>query len=131
MGPPPIRTEKGWLIIYHGIDQFSKSRVYRLGAALISFDDPTHVLWRCNSPILEPQEEYEAVGLIDMVPGGFKALRTMSYEDILELSKNNALPKAVFCCGAILEHDTIRLYYGAGDTRICTATIDLETIFNS
>jgi len=29
-GPPPIRTEEGWLPIYHGVDP---NHVYRGGAA--------------------------------------------------------------------------------------------------
>jgi predicted GH43/DUF377 family glycosyl hydrolase len=55
----------------------------------------------------------------------------MSEHDINRLAEENLLPEAVFCCGAVLEGDIIRLYYGAGDTRICTATIDLETILSS
>ncbi len=131
MGPPPIRTKNGWLALYHGIDQFSERRTYCLGAALLSFDNPLKVIWRCQKPILEPTETYETVGLIDLLPGGYKVLQTMSDSDINALAEKNLLPKAVFCCGAIREDDIIRLYYGAADTRICMATIDLQTIFDS
>jgi len=131
MGPPPIRIDKGWLVFYHGFDNFSEKRIYRLGAALLEHDNPHQVIWRCSKPILEPRESYETVGYTNLVPGGYKALRTMSTDDIDKLAEKKLLPESVFCCGAILEDDVVRLYYGAGDTRICTATIDLPTILNS
>jgi predicted GH43/DUF377 family glycosyl hydrolase len=131
MGAPPIRTEKGWLVLYHGIDNFSDKRIYRLGAALLNINDPMEVIWRCSKPILEPEEKYETIGYADLVPGGYQTLRSMSEADIYKMAENNLLPKSVFCCGAILENGLVRLYYGAGDTRICTATIDLETILSS
>ncbi len=59
MGPPPIKTDHGWLILYHGIDGRDDSRVYRLGAAVMDYADPSIVLWRCKKPILEPSELFE------------------------------------------------------------------------
>lgn len=52
---PPIKTEKGWLLIYHGVDG---AFVYRLGAALVDLNDPER-LSRWQKPILEPTESYE------------------------------------------------------------------------
>ena len=71
------------------------------------------------------------VGLIDLVPGGYSSLRNMTDIDITNLANKNQLPTAVFCCGAIKEGNIIRIYYGAGDTRICAASVDLDTIFAS
>ncbi|MBN2365921.1 MAG: glycosidase, partial [Calditrichaeota bacterium] len=42
-GPPPIRTDAGWLLIYHGVDE---RKVYRSGAALLKENDPTQVIAR-------------------------------------------------------------------------------------
>jgi predicted GH43/DUF377 family glycosyl hydrolase len=131
MGPPPIKTEKGWLVLYHGIDTFNESRAYRLGAVLLDSDNPLAITWRSKTPILEPTETYERVGLIDLVPGGYSSLRNMTDIDITNLANKNQLPTAVFCCGAIKEGNIIRIYYGAGDTRICAASVDLDTIFAS
>lgn len=132
MGPPPIRVNRGWLVFYHGIDNFSSKRIYRLGAALLSPGNPQQVIWRCSTPILEPHEKYETIGYADLIPGGYQALKSMTEADIEKLAQEKKLPEAVFCCGAVLEDDNvIRLYYGAGDTRICTATIDLESILGS
>jgi predicted GH43/DUF377 family glycosyl hydrolase len=52
---PPIDIDKGWLLIYHGVDD---NFTYRLGAALISKDDPEAAA-RSRTPVLEPVEEYE------------------------------------------------------------------------
>jgi len=52
-GGPPIETEEGWLIIYHGYDD---RHIYRLGTALLDRDDPTRVLKRPSLPILSPEE---------------------------------------------------------------------------
>jgi beta-1,2-mannobiose phosphorylase / 1,2-beta-oligomannan phosphorylase len=131
MGPPPILTSRGWLVLYHGIDRFNSQRVYSLGAALFEKDNPLKLLWRSNSPILTPTESYEILGKIDIVDGGFETLRTIQISDLQQLAAENRLPKAVFCCGAILEDELIRLYYGGSDTVICTATVDLETILNA
>jgi predicted GH43/DUF377 family glycosyl hydrolase len=132
MGPPPILTPRGWLVLYHGIDTFDSQRVYSLGAALFDRENPLRLLWRGSSPILTPTEDYETIGKIDIVDGGYAILKTLKAGDLQQLAAENRLPKAVFCCGAILEEeDIVRLYYSGGDTVICTATIDLETVFSA
>lgn len=131
MGPPPMRTEHGWLVLYHGIDEISENRTYSLGAALLDLENPITVIWRSNTSILVPTEKYETVGLIDIVAGGFATLQHLSFHGLMELAEQKRLPKAIFCCGAVLEGDVVRLYYGAADTVICTATIDLPTLLQS
>jgi predicted GH43/DUF377 family glycosyl hydrolase len=54
-GAPPIKTEKGWLLLYHGVDE---NHYYRLGLALIDKDNPEKVL-KSKKPIFEPKEIYE------------------------------------------------------------------------
>lgn len=131
MGPPPMRTAHGWLVLYHGIDEISENRTYSLGAVLLDIDNPLKVLWRSNTSILTPTEKYETVGLIDIVAGGFATLQHLSFHGLMELAEQKRLPKAIFCCGAVLEGDNVRIYYGAADTVICTATIDLESLLKS
>ncbi len=131
MGPPPIRTDRGWLVLYHGIDRFDNQRTYSLGAALFAIDNPMEEIWRCEEPILTPTESYERIGMIDIIDGGYETLKSIRLEDIHQMAAEDRLPKAVFCCGAILEGDEVRLYYSGSDTVICTATIDLQTIFSS
>lgn len=62
-GAPPIKTEAGWLIIYHGV----APGCYRAGAALLDLNDPSKVIGRTKEPILEPKEDYEKVGDVNNV----------------------------------------------------------------
>ena len=62
-GAPPIRTDKGWLLAYHGVDE---NFTYRLGLAIVDLNDPESMR-RLKKPILEPVEEYERVGFVPNV----------------------------------------------------------------
>ncbi len=95
-GAPPIKTEYGWLIIYHAVD---RRLTYRLGYAIVAIDDPTRVIYRHPEPILEPELEFETQGEVSNV---------------------------VFTCGAVLIGDTVFVYYGGADTVICVATAKLD-----
>lgn len=98
-GVPPIRTDKGWIFIYHGVDS---SRCYRLGVALLDLNDPCKVLKRSETPFLQPEMDYELKGVV---------------------------PNVVFTCGSVTIEETIFLYYGGADTVICLATISIKDIF--
>lgn len=100
-GAAPIRTEAGWLEIYHGAD--SENR-YSLGALLLDLDDPSKVLARSVVPIMEPIAEYEKTGFFGNV---------------------------VFSNGHYVEGDTIKLFYGASDEVICKAEFSIEKILKS
>lgn len=100
IGAPPIETEKGWLLFYHGVDQ---ANVYRLGIMFLDTDDPTKVLYRSSEPVFEPVAEYEKHGFI---------------------------PNVVFTCGAIEKGGQYYVYYGAGDQIIGVATIEKEKVLS-
>jgi predicted GH43/DUF377 family glycosyl hydrolase len=95
---PPIKTAKGWLLFYHGV---SETSTYRVGAVLLDSKDPTHVLARTATPLLEPVEDYEIKGVI---------------------------PKVVFPCGAVKRKDTIFLYYGGADKVVGVATLSQKAL---
>lgn len=95
-GAPPVRTERGWLLIYHGVD---KDRVYRAGAALLDLEEPWKVIARTRDPILEPKEDYERGGDV---------------------------PNVVFPEGAVVIGDELLVFYGAADKVCCAASIDLN-----
>jgi predicted GH43/DUF377 family glycosyl hydrolase len=100
-GPPPIRTERGWLFIYHGVDQ---NRCYRAGAVLLDLNDPRKVIARSRYPILEPEEEYERKGDV---------------------------PNVVFPTGLVEKDGLLYLYYGAADKTCCLATAPLTEFLDS
>lgn len=99
-GASPIKTEKGWLELYHGADFNHR---YCIGAVLLDLNDPTIVLARSKDPILEPTEEYEKTGFFGNV---------------------------IFTNGHIVNGDEIVMYYGASDEVICGARLSIKKILN-
>lgn len=97
---PPIETEKGWLLLYHGISDEPDVH-YHLRAALLDFNDPTKVIARTNNVILEPAAHYEMDGLI---------------------------PHVVFCCGSVIIGGTLFVYYGGADTVVAVATLKVKDL---
>ena len=98
IGPPPIETPEGWLVVYHGADA---DHVYRAGLALLDLDDPRRVIARTRRPVLAPVHDYELHGDV---------------------------PNVVFPQGAVVEDGTLRLYYGAADTTIGEASAPLADV---
>ncbi len=98
VGAPPVKTDRGWLLIYYGVDDRDDSK-YHIGAMLLDLADPTKVLHRSDSPILQPEEEYEM--------NGFK-------------------PGIAYPCGAVIMNDQLMVYYGAADQHVCVATAPLN-----
>ncbi|MBW2090827.1 MAG: glycoside hydrolase family 130 protein [Deltaproteobacteria bacterium] len=99
---PPIKTEKGWLEIFHGVRMRSRGPIYHAGTVLLDLEDPSKIISRCNEPILSPREDYERIGDVNNV---------------------------VFASGAIVEEDrSIKVFYGAADTSICMATGNLDEL---
>ena len=106
IGPPPLRTEHGWLLVYHGVKQTVTGDLYRVGLALLDLDEPTRVLHRLPEWILGPLAAYERVGDV---------------------------PNVVFPCGLVHDAKTgeVRLYYGAADSCICLATAQLSELLDA
>jgi len=97
-GGPPMRTNKGWLMIYHAAD---KNDRYCLGAILLDLDNPMHILARTAQPIMQPEADYE---------------------------KNGFFHNAIFTCGSLLDKNNVIIYYGSADEKICRVDISLEEI---
>ncbi|MDD2711156.1 MAG: glycoside hydrolase family 130 protein [Verrucomicrobiae bacterium] len=104
IGPtPPIKTDKGWLVIIHGVFTPAGGTYYYIGAMLLDLNEPWKIIGKTNSYLLGPEEEYEKHGNCD---------------------------NTVFPCGAIADaaKDELRLYYGACDNYICLATGSLSEV---
>jgi len=100
---PPIETEEGWLILYHGVRLTASGSLYRVGVALLDLEDPRRVILRGDEWIFGPIEPYERVGDVDGV---------------------------VFPCGHTVgeDGDTLNLYYGAADTSVCLAHASIREL---
>lgn len=101
-GPPPLKTDKGWLVLYHANDAKEGHR-YKLGAMLLDLVDPTKVLYRAAAPVLSPDEPYE----------------------------NHGKPGIVYAGGACVQGGMLFVYYGGADKVICVATAPLEGFLNA
>jgi predicted GH43/DUF377 family glycosyl hydrolase len=101
-GAPPIRTNRGWLHIYHGVFPTMAGAVYRLGVALHDLDNPATVIGVCDRWILQPETECELTGYV---------------------------PNVVFTCGAIPEDDgTVKIYWGGADKVMNVGTAKLDEL---
>ena len=97
---PPIRTDEGWLFIYHAVELFpDRPFIYRAGAALLDLENPSRVIARLPDPILEPEEEYELHGDVENV---------------------------VFPVGAYEHEGHLYVSYGAADRCVAMARIPLD-----
>ena len=96
LSPPPIETDRGWLVLYHGVRHTASGALYRLGLALFDINEPEKCLLRGESWIFGPEADYERLG------------------DVRDV---------VFPCGYTLDAagDAINLYYGAADSCIALA----------
>jgi predicted GH43/DUF377 family glycosyl hydrolase len=93
LATPPIETDEGWLLLYHGVKGTAAGALYRVGVALLDRDDPTRCTHRGLEWIFGPREPYERTGDVSDV---------------------------VFPCGHTLgdDGDSLRLYYGCADTTV-------------
>ena len=112
-GPPPVKTEKGWLLIYHGIAMHYQP-IYQAGVVLLDLNEPWKVISRGRYNVLEPREMWEMVGQV---------------------------PNVVFTTGIIVESydengvannsSEVKLYYGAADTHIGLATSTIQVLIDA
>ena len=98
-GAQVLKTDKGWLEIYHGVDSANR---YCLGALLLEFDEPMKIIAKSTTPLLEPEAEYERIGFFSNV---------------------------VFSCGALIENDVLIVYYGGADRVMALAELSLKDLW--
>lgn len=107
LGPPPIETEEGWLIIYHGVRETASGSLYRVGLALLDRDEPTRLIKRVDPWVMGPKKDYEYRGDV---------------------------PGVVFPTGAVVEDGEegkkLRIYYGAADSSVGMAKAELDDLLH-
>ncbi len=101
VGAPPVKTEDGWLVLYHATDK-TESHKYKLGAMLLDLDNPEKVIARSSRPVLTPDMWYE----------------------------NDSKPGVVYVCGAVLQEGILHVYYGGGDKHVCAAHMPIEKLLS-
>lgn len=99
-GTPPIKTDKGWFMLYHGVDD---EGTYRVGAVLMDLADPRKIVARTKDFIMEPEFDYETKGIYN---------------------------GCVFPTGSVVKDGVLFVYYGCADKYVSLATADFEKLVN-
>lgn len=103
-GAAPIKTKKGWIMIYHGVEPRNKGRIYHAGAALLDLRDPTKVIGRLREPLFSPEKSYETEGHVNNV---------------------------VFPTGTATFDNRIYIYYGTSDTYTAVASVNQNDLLKA
>ena len=105
LSPPPIETDEGWLLLYHGAQKKVNGSVYRLGLALLDKEHPEKCLLRSDAWVMAPTEPYEQIGDV---------------------------PYVVFPCGWTIgdDKDSLNVYYGAADSAIAVAHAKISELLD-
>jgi beta-1,2-mannobiose phosphorylase / 1,2-beta-oligomannan phosphorylase len=103
-GCPPIETEQGWLLIYHGVCDTPKGYIYSACAALLDLENPQKEIARLPFPLFKPEQDWELKGEVNNV---------------------------CFPTGAVVFDDTLYIYYGAADERIACASLSLSFLLET
>jgi predicted GH43/DUF377 family glycosyl hydrolase len=102
-GCPPVETEHGWLLIYHGVYDTPKGYVYCACAGLLDLNDPSKLIARLPYPLISPELDWELKGEVNNV---------------------------VFPTGTAQFEDKLYIYYGAADERIACASVNINDLLN-
>jgi predicted GH43/DUF377 family glycosyl hydrolase len=98
---PPLKTEKGWLHLYHGVSKHDNA--YRVGAVLLDLNNPEKILARTKNFLMEPEFEFETKGFYN---------------------------GCVFPTGNVIQDNTLYVYYGAADKFVCLASCDIHELLD-
>ncbi|WP_268771956.1 glycosylase [Microbacterium sp. Leaf351] len=97
---PPLETEQGWIVLTHGVGPM---RTYALGALLLDLHNPTKVLGRTSTPILEPHSG----------------------------RRDGYVPNVAYSCGGIIHEGVLWIPIGIADSRIGVCSVELTDLLAS
>ncbi|MEM1098795.1 MAG: glycosylase [Planctomycetota bacterium] len=106
-GAPPVLTEAGWLVLYHGATPAEPGKpagTYAGGAMLLDPDDPSRILSVLPQPFMSPTEDFETAGFVNAV---------------------------VFPTGVCIDDERLEVYYGAADTHVGRASFQLSAMLDA
>jgi predicted GH43/DUF377 family glycosyl hydrolase len=100
-GAPPIKTKRGWIMIYHAVQHRNQGRVYYAAAALLDLKNPRKVIARLPYPLIAPDQPYEKRGHVNNV---------------------------VFPTGTAVFKDQLYIYYGTSDKYVAVASLKINNL---
>jgi predicted GH43/DUF377 family glycosyl hydrolase len=114
-GTPPVLTRHGWLIIYHGVSEYSRGShgrprlCYSAAVMVLSKDHPLRICYRSTEPALMPVLPQERLGTI----------------------ANVVFPTGIDRRDDLGARDRFDIYYGMADNRIGVARLDVPDVLPS
>lgn len=105
LGAVPVKTEKGWLVVYSHIQKYGSGNVvFGVEVVLLDLENPRKIIGRTKGPFMAPDAYYEQIGQV---------------------------PNVIFPSGATINNGKLEIYYGATDTYCASATIPLDNLLHS
>lgn len=105
LGAPPIKTDKGWLVVYCHIQRYGHPDVvFGVEVLLLDLKNPRRIIGRTKGPFMVPEMYYELIGQV---------------------------PHTIFPSGALIRDNKLEVYYGATDTHVAMASIPLDNLLQS
>lgn len=106
IGAAPIKTKYGWLLVYSHIQNYytHAEKIFGIEAVLLDLEDPRKIVARTNGAMIIPETQYEKEGIV---------------------------PNIIFPSGALVEEDTLRIFYGGADTVCATADVNIKHLLIS
>ncbi|MEO8192388.1 MAG: hypothetical protein ABI681_00970 [Gemmatimonadales bacterium] len=115
-GAPPLKTDIGWLLPFHGATTIEEGNVYSMGWCVLDLKNPEKVLYVSDSPALTPEAPYEieqnAIPQVDMT-----------------LFKTGV--RVVFPQGFVERGEDFLVYYGAADVSVAAARVNKRELISS
>lgn len=96
----PIETDRGWLVLTHGVGPMRK---YAIGAFLLDLDDPSRVIGRLATPLLEPDAN----------------------------EREGYVPNVVYSCGAVIHGGDLIIPYAMSDYASTFATVPVDQVLDA
>jgi predicted GH43/DUF377 family glycosyl hydrolase len=105
IGACPVKTENGWLVVYSNVQKYqTENKIFGVEAVLLDYVNPKKVIGKTRGALLTPQEQYEQFGTV---------------------------PHTIFPSGSMIVNNKLRIYYGATDTTVAVAEVDLDYLLDS
>ncbi len=100
-GCPPVETDEGWIMIYHTTEKKGDIKIYHAAAALLDRNNPLKVIGKLKYPLFSPTTSWEKQGFV---------------------------PNVVFPTGTAIFEKDLYIYYGAADSRVAVAKVNIDDL---
>ena len=115
-GAPPVRTDIGWLLPFHGATSIEEGNVYSMGWCVLDLKNPEKVLYVSDAPALTPEAPYEIER--NPIPQ-------------VDMANFRTGVRVVFPQGLVERGEDLLVYYGAADVSVAAARVNKRELISS